>query len=121
MSASAARNVHPDPLCLFSAAAQRPRLEDRTAAAASGGGESPLTLALKAGLAHNVRLLLEHGASPHNANGTSETPLLLGKEKMDVEPVRQAVRGADLRGNGKGRRRPRASRSSGGSSCPGGC
>lgn len=52
------------------------------------GGESPLTLALKAGCAHNVRILLEHGASPHNANGRNETPLLLGKNS---------------RGGGKGR------------------
>lgn len=65
----------PDKLCLFSAAAQRLSLEERTAAAA---GESPLTLAVQAGLAHNVRVLLEHGASPYNANGRNETPLLLG-------------------------------------------
>lgn len=60
-------------ICLFSAAAQRLRLEERTPA-----GESPLTLAVQAGLAENVRTLLELGASPHNANGRNETPLLLG-------------------------------------------
>lgn len=83
VSESASRNVDPDNLCLVSAAAQRLSLEERTAAAA---GESPLTLAVKAGLTHNVRMLLEHGASPHNANGRNETPLLLGKDGGRAEP-----------------------------------
>uniref|UniRef100_H3CYI2 Ankyrin repeat and SOCS box containing 15 n=1 Tax=Tetraodon nigroviridis TaxID=99883 RepID=H3CYI2_TETNG len=51
-------------------ATQRRSLEERTAA-----GESALTLALKAGRAHNVSALLEAGASPHAANGSNETPL----------------------------------------------
>ncbi|XP_039989464.1 ankyrin repeat and SOCS box protein 15-like [Xiphias gladius] len=48
-------------------------LEERTAA----GGETPLTLAVKAGLVQNVESLLEHGASPHNTNSKNESPLLL--------------------------------------------
>lgn len=90
VSESASRNVDPDNLCLVSAAAQRLSLEERTAAGgertAAVAGESPLTLAVKAGLTHNVRMLLEHGASPHNANGRNETPLLLGKDGGRAEP-----------------------------------
>ncbi|KAM9854846.1 uncharacterized protein asb15a [Aulostomus maculatus] len=48
-------------------------LEERTAV----GGETPLTLAIKAGLVQNVRSLLERGASPHNTNSKNESPLLL--------------------------------------------
>lgn len=49
-------------------------MEERTAVC----GETPLTLAVKAGLLDNVRSLLERGASPHNANSKNESPLLLG-------------------------------------------
>lgn len=83
---STSRNVDCANLHLFSAATQRLSLEERTAA-----GEMPLTLAVKAGLTHNVRTLLEHGASPHNVNGKNETPLLLGKDggrkgRVSVQP-----------------------------------
>ncbi|KAM8751674.1 ankyrin repeat and SOCS box protein 15-like isoform 1-T2 [Acanthopagrus schlegelii] len=54
-------------------AAQGPSLEERTAV----GGETPLTLAVKAGLVQNVKSLLDHGASPHNTNSKNESPLLL--------------------------------------------
>lgn len=49
-------------------------MEERTAVC----GETPLTLAVKAGLLDNVRSLLERGASAHNANSKNESPLLLG-------------------------------------------
>lgn len=55
-------------------AAQGLSLEERTAV----GRETPLTLAVKAGLVHNVKSLLEHRASPHNTNSKNESPLLLG-------------------------------------------
>uniref|UniRef100_A0A4W6BIJ9 Ankyrin repeat and SOCS box containing 15 n=1 Tax=Lates calcarifer TaxID=8187 RepID=A0A4W6BIJ9_LATCA len=48
-------------------------LEERTAV----GGDTPLTLAVKAGLVQNVKSLLQHGASPHNTNNKNESPLLL--------------------------------------------
>ncbi|CAB1437387.1 unnamed protein product [Pleuronectes platessa] len=48
-------------------------LEERTAV----GGETPLTLAVKAGLVRNVKSLLEHRSSPHNTNNKNESPLLL--------------------------------------------
>ncbi|XP_031724169.1 ankyrin repeat and SOCS box protein 15-like [Anarrhichthys ocellatus] len=54
-------------------AAQGLSLEERTAV----GGETPLTLAVKAGLVQNVKSLLEHGASPHSTNSRNESPLLL--------------------------------------------
>lgn len=57
-----------------SVAAQGLSLEERTGV----GGETPLTLAVKAGLVQNVKSLLEYGASPHNTNSKNESPLLLG-------------------------------------------
>lgn len=54
--------------------AQGLSLEERTAV----GGDTPLTLAVKAGLVQNVKSLLQHGASPHNTNNKNESPLLLG-------------------------------------------
>ncbi|KAK2842773.1 hypothetical protein Q5P01_012973 [Channa striata] len=48
-------------------------LEERTAV----GGETALTLAVKAGLVQNVKSLLAHGASPHSTNSKNESPLLL--------------------------------------------
>ncbi len=41
-------------------------------------GDTALTLACQAGHVENVKVLLQHGASPHNMNSRSETPLLLG-------------------------------------------
>ncbi|KAL4656751.1 ankyrin repeat and SOCS box protein 15-like [Arapaima gigas] len=40
-------------------------------------GETVLTLAVQAGHVENVKILLEHGASPHNTNDRNESPLLL--------------------------------------------
>ncbi|CAK6974694.1 ankyrin repeat and SOCS box protein 15-like [Scomber scombrus] len=40
-------------------------------------GETFLTLAVKAGLVENVKMLLDHGASPHTTNSKNESPLLL--------------------------------------------
>lgn len=50
-------------------------LEEQT-----GEGDTPLTLAAAAGLVDNVRILLERGASPHNANSRNESPLLIGTD-----------------------------------------
>ncbi|KAL7401944.1 hypothetical protein ABVT39_007200 [Epinephelus coioides] len=62
-------------------AAQGLSLEERTAV----GGETPLTLAVKAGLVQNVKSLLEHGASPHNTNSKNESPLLLAVKAGSYE------------------------------------
>ncbi|XP_039987800.1 ankyrin repeat and SOCS box protein 15-like isoform X2 [Xiphias gladius] len=40
-------------------------------------GETFLTLAVKASLLENAKMLLDHGASPHTTNGKNESPLLL--------------------------------------------
>ncbi|XP_062276671.1 ankyrin repeat and SOCS box protein 15-like [Scomber scombrus] len=58
---------------ILTLAAQGLSLEERTVR----GGETPLTLAIKAGLEQNVSTLLEYGASPHNTNSKDEAPLLL--------------------------------------------
>lgn len=42
-------------------------------------GETALTLATQAGHVENVKMLLQHGASPHNTNSKNESPLQLGK------------------------------------------
>ncbi|XP_055365597.1 ankyrin repeat and SOCS box protein 15-like isoform X2 [Betta splendens] len=54
-------------------AAQGLGLDGRTTV----GGETALTLAVRAGLVPNVKCLLVHGASPHNTNSKNESPLLL--------------------------------------------
>lgn len=41
-------------------------------------GETPLTLAAKAGFVENVRALLEKGVWPNTKNDKGETPLLIG-------------------------------------------
>ena len=41
-------------------------------------GETPLTLAAKAGFVENVRTLLEKGVWPNTTNDKGETPLLIG-------------------------------------------
>uniref|UniRef100_A0A3P8UPU0 Ankyrin repeat and SOCS box containing 15 n=1 Tax=Cynoglossus semilaevis TaxID=244447 RepID=A0A3P8UPU0_CYNSE len=56
-------------------------VEERTAV----GGETALTLAVKAGLTQNVKSLLEHGASPHNTNNKNESPLLLAVKVGSVQ------------------------------------
>ncbi|XP_008287789.1 ankyrin repeat and SOCS box protein 15 isoform X2 [Stegastes partitus] len=40
-------------------------------------GETFLTSAVKAGFVENVKMLLDHGASPHTTNSKNESPLLL--------------------------------------------
>ena len=48
-------------------------LEERTME-----GETLLTLAAKAGLVENVKMLVEHGACPNNTSAKNESPLVLG-------------------------------------------
>lgn len=54
-------------------------LEEKTAE-----GETFLTLAVKGGLVENVKMLLDHGASPHTTNGKNESPLLLGQNTLST-------------------------------------
>ncbi|KAF4095220.1 ankyrin repeat and SOCS box protein 15-like [Onychostoma macrolepis] len=50
-------------------------------------GETALTLAVQAGLEENVRILLEHGALPHNPNIKKESPLLLAVRVRSYQMV----------------------------------
>lgn len=45
-------------------------------------GDTALTLAAEAGSVDNVRMLLQHGASPHNTNSRNESPLLIGSDEL---------------------------------------
>ncbi|XP_037836944.1 ankyrin repeat and SOCS box protein 15 isoform X4 [Kryptolebias marmoratus] len=62
-------------------------LEERTGV----GGETPLTLAVNAGLKQNVKRLLEHGASPHNTNSKNESPLLLAVRADSYDMIHTLV------------------------------
>lgn len=46
-------------------------------------GETPLTLAIKAGLVENVKTLLEKGVWPNTKNDKGETPLLIEQGSQD--------------------------------------
>ncbi|XP_026219847.1 ankyrin repeat and SOCS box protein 15b [Anabas testudineus] len=50
-------------------------------------GDIALTLAAEAGLVENVRMLLQHGASPHNTNSRNESPLLLAVRQSSYDMV----------------------------------
>ncbi|XP_017569153.1 ankyrin repeat and SOCS box protein 15 isoform X2 [Pygocentrus nattereri] len=50
-------------------------------------GETPLTLAIQAGLVEIVRTLLAHGASPHRTNRKNESPLLLAVRTDEYDIV----------------------------------
>ncbi|XP_037836751.1 dynein heavy chain 12, axonemal isoform X4 [Kryptolebias marmoratus] len=54
-------------------------------------GETFLTLAVKAGLVENVKILLEHGASPQITNSRNESPLLLGADVNAQAPNGDSV------------------------------
>ncbi|XP_028286394.1 ankyrin repeat and SOCS box protein 15-like isoform X2 [Parambassis ranga] len=62
-------------------------LEERTAT----GGETALTLAVKARLVENVKSLLQHGASPHSTNRKNESPLLLAVRSGSFEMTHTLV------------------------------
>ncbi|XP_076120518.1 ankyrin repeat and SOCS box protein 15-like isoform X2 [Alosa pseudoharengus] len=62
-------------------ASYRLNLEEKT-----GDGETALILATQAGLVDNVRMMLEHGASPDRTNEKNESPLLLAV-RMDLFDV----------------------------------
>lgn len=60
--------------CFYTSASYKTLWEFKTS-----DGETPLTLAIKAGLVENVRTLLEKGVWPNTKNDKRETPLLIGK------------------------------------------
>ncbi|XP_068170118.1 ankyrin repeat and SOCS box protein 15-like [Antennarius striatus] len=63
-------------------------LEEKTS-----GGETFLTLAVTAGLVGNVKMLLDHGASPHTTNSQNESPLLLAVRAGSVQMVSSLIAG----------------------------
>ncbi|XP_037624418.1 ankyrin repeat and SOCS box protein 15 isoform X1 [Sebastes umbrosus] len=59
-------------------------------------GETFLTLAVKAGLVENVKMLLDHGASPHTTNNKNESPLLLAVRAGSYQMVSSLIAGGAL-------------------------
>ncbi|XP_058511057.1 ankyrin repeat and SOCS box protein 15 isoform X1 [Ochotona princeps] len=55
-------------------------------------GETPLTLAVKAGRAENVRILLEKGVWPNTKNDKGETPLLIAVKKGSYDMVSALIK-----------------------------
>ncbi|XP_074481872.1 ankyrin repeat and SOCS box protein 15b isoform X1 [Sebastes fasciatus] len=56
-------------------------------------GDTALTLAAEAGLVENVRMLLQHGASPHHTNSRNEYPLLIAVRQRSYDMVVSLVMG----------------------------
>ncbi|XP_038154255.1 ankyrin repeat and SOCS box protein 15b [Cyprinodon tularosa] len=56
-------------------------------------GETALTLATKAGWVENIKLLLQHGASPHNTNRRNESPLLIAVRQGSYDSVYSLIMG----------------------------
>uniref|UniRef100_A0A8C2JDB1 Ankyrin repeat and SOCS box containing 15b n=1 Tax=Cyprinus carpio TaxID=7962 RepID=A0A8C2JDB1_CYPCA len=56
-------------------------------------GDTALTLACQAGHVQSVKVLLQHGASPHNPNSRNETPLLLAVRVNSYEMVYTLIMG----------------------------
>ncbi|XP_023559188.1 ankyrin repeat and SOCS box protein 15 isoform X3 [Octodon degus] len=55
-------------------------------------GETPLTLAVKAGLVENVKTLLEKGICPNTKNDKGETPLLIAVKKGSFDMVSALIK-----------------------------
>ncbi|XP_063053078.1 ankyrin repeat and SOCS box protein 15-like isoform X2 [Engraulis encrasicolus] len=79
--------VHTSPQVLEAViyASYRLSLEEMT-----DDGETPMMLATQAGLVNNIRMLMEHGASPHRTNHKNESPLLLAV-RMDLYDIARAL------------------------------
>ncbi|XP_013869933.1 ankyrin repeat and SOCS box protein 15b [Austrofundulus limnaeus] len=56
-------------------------------------GDTALTLAAEAGRVENVRMLLRHGASPHNTNSRNESPLLIAVRQSSYDMVLALIMG----------------------------
>ncbi|CAG5927609.1 unnamed protein product [Menidia menidia] len=63
-------------------------LEERT-----DGGDTALTLAAEAVLVENVKMLLQHGASPQNTNSRNESPLLIAVRQSSYDMVLSLIMG----------------------------
>ncbi|KAM6961524.1 ankyrin repeat and SOCS box protein 15b [Tautogolabrus adspersus] len=56
-------------------------------------GDTCLTLAAEAGLVENVKILLQHRASPHNTNSRNESPLLIAVRQKSYDMVLTLIMG----------------------------
>ncbi|XP_032444736.1 ankyrin repeat and SOCS box protein 15b isoform X2 [Xiphophorus hellerii] len=56
-------------------------------------GDTALTLAAEANQVENIKLLLRHGASPHNTNSRNESPLLLAVRQSSYDGVHSLILG----------------------------
>ncbi|XP_054862253.1 ankyrin repeat and SOCS box protein 15b isoform X2 [Amphiprion ocellaris] len=56
-------------------------------------GDTALTLAAEANRVEGVRMLLQHGASPHNTNGRNESPLLVAVRRSSYDMVLSLIMG----------------------------
>ncbi|XP_062238260.1 ankyrin repeat and SOCS box protein 15b isoform X1 [Platichthys flesus] len=56
-------------------------------------GDTALTLAVEAGLVDNVRMLLQHGASPHSTNSRNESPLLIAVRERSYDMALSLIMG----------------------------
>uniref|UniRef100_A0A3P8N5Z8 SOCS box domain-containing protein n=1 Tax=Astatotilapia calliptera TaxID=8154 RepID=A0A3P8N5Z8_ASTCA len=56
-------------------------------------GDTALTLAAEAGQVENIKLLLKHGASPHNNNSRNESPLLIAVRQRSYDMVLSLIMG----------------------------
>ncbi|XP_061570906.1 ankyrin repeat and SOCS box protein 15b isoform X2 [Cololabis saira] len=56
-------------------------------------GDTALTLAVDADRVENVKMLLQHGASPHNTNRRNESPLLIAVRKSSYDMVLSLIMG----------------------------
>ncbi|XP_047246116.1 ankyrin repeat and SOCS box protein 15b isoform X1 [Girardinichthys multiradiatus] len=56
-------------------------------------GDTALTLAAEADQVENIKLLLQHGASPHNTNSRNESPLLIAVRQSSYNSVYSFILG----------------------------
>ncbi|KAM4711998.1 ankyrin repeat and SOCS box protein 15b [Anableps anableps] len=56
-------------------------------------GDTALTLAAEANWVENIKLLLQHGASPHNTNSRNESPLLIAVRLSSYDSVYSLIMG----------------------------
>ncbi|XP_072233466.1 ankyrin repeat and SOCS box protein 15b [Leuresthes tenuis] len=66
---------------------------DLTVEEKTDDGDTALTLAAEANRLENVKMLLQHGASPHNTNSRNESPLLIAVRQSSYDMVSALIMG----------------------------
>ncbi|XP_041832937.1 ankyrin repeat and SOCS box protein 15b isoform X2 [Melanotaenia boesemani] len=59
-------------------------------------GDTAVTLAAEAGRVENVKMLLQHGASPHNTNSRNESPLLFAVRQSSYDMALTLIMGGSF-------------------------